>query len=271
MRDRLIRSSMAFAVGCALGGFEPFGYTLLQFWLPAGRAMLAGSPYSVEGYYNPPWLVVPFLPLALLPERVAAAVYTGLELVALAYLAERWKLGPWHTGAFLLSFPAAFALINGDADPLLLALGLALADRAPWAALIVLACKPQATVGLVIWLLWRERGWVLVKTAWPTFSLFVLSLAYGPWPLLLREAPSLWWNISVYPWGLLVGVPLLWHAACEDKQLRCAAASPLLSPYLTWATWIPLVLESYRRLPAWVAWVLTLLVWLWKANVLGGV
>jgi len=204
-------AGIAFALGCGLGyAFETTAYSLLKYWLPAGRAMLGGSPYSVPGYYNRRGMVLPFLPLAWLPFQVAAGIYTGLEFMSLNWLCEHWKLGVWRTIALLLSFPALYALVDGTIDPILLAAGLALIDRAPWAALLVLACKPQGTVGLVVWLLLREYGkgwWALGKAVLPTGSFFVLSLAYGPWPLLLRETSGFEWNQAGMALGLLVGVP----------------------------------------------------------------
>lgn len=52
---------------------------------PAAREMLAtGNPYHVEGFFNPPWTVLPMIPLALLPERVGSAAMLVLGLAGFA-------------------------------------------------------------------------------------------------------------------------------------------------------------------------------------------
>lgn len=53
----------------------PTGEDWEIFYLPAAQQILAGqSPYQIPGFFNPPWILLPLLPLALLPAKVGSVV-----------------------------------------------------------------------------------------------------------------------------------------------------------------------------------------------------
>ena len=118
------------------------------FWR-AGRELLAGvSPYRVRGFFSPLPLAVLFAPLALLPLRVAYAVFVLLTLWML------WKARRGRVGWALLCFPVLFTLFVGQVD---LTLALAASLLGPLALPLLLA-KPQVAFVTVPWML-RHGGW----------------------------------------------------------------------------------------------------------------
>src|SRR5690606_20758783 len=125
---------------------------------PAAREMLAtGNPYHVEGFFNPPWTVLPMIPLALLPERVGSAAMLVLGLAGFAYGAHRLGASPLVLGAFLLSPPVLHSLLNGNIDWLPI-VGFVLP---PQIGLFFVLTKPQmGSAVAVFWLVeaWREGG-----------------------------------------------------------------------------------------------------------------
>src|SRR5215208_5203077 len=43
----------------------------VQFFRPVTLAMLHGqNPYSIQDFHNAPWTLIPFIPLALMPDKV---------------------------------------------------------------------------------------------------------------------------------------------------------------------------------------------------------
>lgn len=45
------------------------------YFFPATREVLAGrSPYSIEGFTNPPWAVLPLIPMVILPGEILVIV-----------------------------------------------------------------------------------------------------------------------------------------------------------------------------------------------------
>src|SRR5690554_118365 len=158
---------------------------------PAARAMLlTGDPYQVEGFFNPPWTVLPMIPLAFLPEQVGAAIMFVAGLAGFAFAAHRLGADPLVLGAFILSPPVVHSLLNGNID---------------WLPLIgFVLVKPQMGAAVaVFWLVeaWREGGWrEVVRVFWPVVAALAVSFVlYGLWPLRSGQEVGLWWNASLWP------------------------------------------------------------------------
>lgn len=121
---------------------------------PAARAMLlTGDPYQVEGFFNPPWTVLPMIPLAFLPEQIGAALMFVAGLAGFAFAAHRLGASPIVLGAFILSPPVMHSLLNGNIDWLPL-VGFVLP---PQIGLFFILIKPQ--MGLAVALFWLVEAW----------------------------------------------------------------------------------------------------------------
>ncbi len=206
---------------------------------PAAREMLAtGNPYHVEGFFNPPWTVLPMIPLALLPERVGSAAMLVLGLAGFAYGAHRLGASPLVLGAFLLSPPVLHSLLNGNIDWLPI-VGFVLP---PQIGLFFVLTKPQmGSAVAVFWLVeaWREGGFKeAVRVFGPVGVVLALSFAlYGLWPLRSGQEVELWWNASLWPLSIPVGLALLVVAVRRRRIEYAMGAAPCLSPYVLLHAW----------------------------------
>jgi hypothetical protein len=89
-----------------------------HYFVDASRAMFTGrSPYEIEGFFNPPWVLIPLAPLTLLPEGMGALTLTFIALIV--YLYSILHLGASRAAvfAFLLSPPSC------STSPIIISIG----------------------------------------------------------------------------------------------------------------------------------------------------
>jgi hypothetical protein len=218
-----------------------------QTFRAAARHVLAGeSPYASPKYYNPPWLAVLLVPLALLPTHLGWATLATLSLVVTVAVAHKYLDGDLlKVMLVLLSPPPLYTIRLGQVDALLLAALLLPAHFWPLAALT----KPQLLAGLV--------GGVRRENAALAAGLVVLVFAasigiFGLWPLEITSGPGLdgsWnvgWNVwaGLWPFQMAVFVALLMVGRDKKSTMILLAASPFLSPYAATSSFIGLWLAA---------------------------
>ena len=218
---------------------------------PAALALISGhSPYHIGGFLNPPWALLPLTPLALLPEPVGRAALLLLSLLAFAFTAYRLGAKPVAMALFLLSPPVLHCLLNGNLDWLVL-LGFVMTPRI---GLFLVSIKPQ--VGAAVALFWLVEAWrrgggrEIVRVFWPvtvcTLASFVL---YGLWPLSFQDQLTQWWNASLWPFSIPVGLALL-AAAFHHRRIEYAmGAGPCLSPYVLLHAWSGAIIALVPSIP----------------------
>jgi hypothetical protein len=149
----------------------------------AGRAVLHGhSPYvhptlrllaANDRFVYPTPFALPFVPFAVVPERVGAVVFLVLSVAAI--LASVWLLGirDWRCyGASLLGIPAFGALGVGSIGPFLLllcALGWRFRNR-------TVAGVPLALAAAAKLFLWPVVVWLLVTRRYRAFAASLATL-----------------------------------------------------------------------------------------------
>lgn len=211
------------------------------FFQPAARAVLEGeSPYIVEGFYNPAWVIWPLLPIAWMSTSWATLIIRAASLTG--YLVASRHVGCNLCGriALILSPPVLFGLMSGGFDGAVLA-GVALS---PWLGFIVLAIKPQLTLGALCLGYKRGYNW------WPLLGLLLLTVAlYGLPVVFVGELRQAHWSSSLWPLGLLVGIPMLVWGIARDQEDVALAASPFLAPYTSCAGYGGLMLLLAKRWP----------------------
>ncbi len=211
----------------------PTAHDLERIFLPAARAMVAGgSPYDAMSFYNPPWALLPTLPLLLLPAEGARALWFSIGVLVYVAVLRKYEAEPWALAGVMLSAPVLYTLFMGNNDWLCL-LGLLLPPE--W-GLPLLIIKPQVGGGVALLWLWRAyRENRLIETLLPVCVLLFLSFAlYGPWYLSWVDLPSRsWrWNIAGGWFSHLVGGLILFVALRRDEDRIALVGAPLLSPYL---------------------------------------
>lgn len=243
------------AVVIALSYVLPEAVDFHNYFRPAATGVLQGlSPYQNEGFFNAPWAILPVLPFALLPEPIGRAGWFVATLLTYMFIAYRLGARPVSMIFFLLSPTVIQDLLNGNMDWLAM-LGFVVPQPI---GLFFLAIKPQvgAVVG-VFWLIeaWRDGGWrKAVRVFWPFTGALALSFAiFGLWPLRFQANLGMWWNASLWPMSIPIGLALLTAALRKKEQRLAMAAAPCLSPYLLLHSWSAALLAFVHRQPETIA------------------
>ena len=176
----------------------------------------------------------------------------ALSVLALVWRAHRYKASPLALALMLASLPTLWVLLFlGIIDGLTL-LGLMLL---PWGVPLVLL-KPQVASFALL----AKRRWLMALAVWGVLSLLV----WGWWParLALIMADPGWradWpqDITLFPWGLLIALPLMWFSRGDEDLLM--AAGSLGTPHIFPYHFIVLMPALARMQWPWmiITWVLT--------------
>jgi hypothetical protein len=212
-------------------------------WLPIRQGVLdilqGQNPYTgLIDFFNPPWVALLLLPLAILPPGTGAQLNTLAGLFVFAYVAFRLKSKPITTIAFLFSPPLILSLAFSNID-WIPALGLVLP---PPIGLFFIMTKPQIGIGVSIyWLVAAyQSGGIrkVIKTFLPIGAAFLLSFAvYGLYPLRANKLLDIWWNTSMSPASIPIGLALLFYAIREHRLGFALIAGALLSQYMSFNNW----------------------------------
>lgn len=246
--------------------YLPFGDDWHHTFRPATRQLILGrSPYEVKTFLNPPWGLLPLAPIALLPENVGRAMLMLMALFAFAFTVYRLGAKPISLALFLLSPPAIQCFLTGNIDWMAM-LGFVLPPRI---GLLFVLIKPQIGGSVALfWLIesWRQDGLrEVIKIFWPiTVCLLSSMLIFGPWPLRLEQAPTFYWNASLWPMSIPVGLALLTAAVHKRRIDYAIGASPCLSPYLALQSWAGALATLVSSVPETIAavtglWVLVII------------
>lgn len=225
-----------------------------DFFWPAGRAVLQGkSPYTVEGFFNPPWAALFLSVFSIFPLKLSLAVMTTAALLALTYTAYKLGAKPAAIIVLLLSAPLIQGIMHGNIDWLVV-IGFVLP---PQIGLFFISIKPQIGSAVALfWLVeaWRNGGWKEVLKVFGPFTLvLLLSFAvFGLWPLNF-DSVNYHANASLWPQSIPIGLALM-ATALKKREIKYAiGASPFLAPYVMGASWIVVLLAIIASLPELIA------------------
>lgn len=243
------------AVSFFIAPFLPPAVDWTTAFRPAVRILLSGhSPYDNPLMIHAPWGLIPLIPFALLPESVGRAALVIIGLITYAFMAHRLGATPITFIIFLLSPPVLHDLLNGNLDWLAV-IGFILP---PQFGLFFISVKPQMGIAVgIFWLFeaWQQGG---VKQVFKVFAPFTVVLLisfalFGLWPLGAFRTTNYWWNASLWPMSIPVGLGLLVAAIRKQKIEYAMAASPCLSPYVLFHSWVGAVLAIVASVPETIA------------------
>lgn len=232
-------------IGLAAALFLPQPIDWIRTYRPATRELLAlRTPYSIKSFYNPPWILIPTIPFALLPDRVGNGLLFVISFVTIIYSAIKSGGKALSVSAFMLSFPVLFLLLFGQIDWLIL-LGFTLP---PQIGLFFILAKPQIAIPFTAYFLidsFRKGGIKQVtKVFLPVTLAYIFSFAiFGIWfenidSNILTEI----YNFSLWPFGIPIGIALIIKAIRLHKERFSIIAGPFFSPYVGVHSWsIPLL------------------------------
>lgn len=233
--------------------YLPDGIDWRDTYRPASLALLSGrSPYTIDTFFNAPWVLIPLVPFALLPENIGRALLLLLGLSTFAFAAYRLGAKPLALTAFLASPPVVHCLLNSNVEWLPL-LGFVVP---PQLGLFLIVLKPQMGVGVgLFWLVEACRKGGLrevIRVFLPaTLALLISFALFGFWPMRFMDTLTLAQphNASLWPSSIPLGLALM-VASFRKRDLRYAmAASPCLSPYVLFSSWVG-ALASVLQEPA---------------------
>lgn len=249
----VLAAALCLAFVLSLATTNRAGQHWVTFFQPAALHMAAGgNPYYAYGaVFNPPWVLLPLIPLAWLPAVFGQTVLALASAVGM-YVAAR-RLGASRlVSAIMLLLPGMvkqYISINFD---WLAPIGLLLP---PWLGLFFVMAKPQLGVGVAIyWLVraWQRGGLVRVALTFAPVGLAgLISLAlYGPWFVNMDPAGRLAvmpWNFSLFPWSIPLGLLLIALAIRRRFPGLSLLGGALLSPYMAYYSWVAATLGLLRH------------------------
>jgi len=243
------------AISFVIAPYIPPGVDWHTAFRPAALELASlRSPYSVQGFFNPPWTALALIPFAVFPEQVGRVLLIFLGFIAYAFIAYRLGASKWAIIALLLSPPVMHNTLNGNIDWMVM-FGVILP---PQIGLFFITMKPQIGVAIVVfWLVeaWRNGGWSeVVRVFAPVTITFLLSFAlFGLWPLRAQVEVDLWWNASLWPMTIPVGLVLLTTSLRKRNIFYSLGASPCLSPYILLHSWVVALYAIIRSTPETIA------------------
>lgn len=200
------------------------------------------SPYTPERgiapFANAPWILPILAPFALLTMRSGHAVVLFVNLACYVLLMRKLHATKLAAFAFLLSPPVITGLIGGQIDGML-SLGYILPPV--FGSLVILA-KPQIGIGLLVF--WAFKAWKkdrvlgVMKIFLPSLILIAVSVWLFPeWIPAMTNLPDIWWNTSLWPQAIPLGVAMLYFAIKRNDSNLAVSSSVFFTPYLAWQGW----------------------------------
>jgi hypothetical protein len=213
--------------------YLPIGVDWVQWFRPATLEFISGhSPYTIEGFFNPPWTLIPFIPFAFLPERISSLLLVDIGLLCFLYVLYKLKIRPIIALVFLL-FPTTLVVLHTVNIEWLVMLGLVMP---PQIGLFFVMIKPQVGIALAIyWLVVTPHK---IKTFLPVVLASLISVAvYRDWlpKMLIRGNKTGYYgtfDISFFPYLVPLGLVFLVIAIRKHKDSFAYMASPFLAPYI---------------------------------------
>jgi hypothetical protein len=192
-----------------------------------------------------PWALIPLIPLALLPEEVGRVFLLLLTIAAFIFTAKRLGASMFTTILVVLSPMAIHSMLNGNLD-WLATLGFVFP---PGIGVFFISTKPQ--IGIAVGIYWlieslRSEGLrATIKTFSPFLAMVIVSmLIWGFWPGYLDSQLNFSWNSSLWPYSIPFGLLFLGLAIQKRHQNYAMVASPLLSPYVLFHSWIGVLMAT---------------------------
>lgn len=226
-------------VNYSVNGPISFGFDWKLVFREASRKLLSGkNPYTVNGFFSPPWILFPLIPIALLSPPLGSAVIFVLNLFAYIYVFLKLEINYWFILPLVLLSDILGNSANGNIEGII-SLGFILP---PQIGLFLLLAKPQ--IGMAVSLFWvieayRDNGLKeVVKITYPIIIGIILSVViFGTWFINSQKVISRAYNSSLWPLGLPIGIGLLVLAIWKRDKKFAIIASPFFSPYLTDHSW----------------------------------
>lgn len=209
----------------------PIGADWVKVFRPA---IFSHTPYAIDGFFSPPWVLMLLSPFSLLPPGVDVAALLIISLFVWIFVMRRLGISRLAVILMLLTPQLWWGIVYANID-FFVPLGLILP---PQIGLFFVLSKPQAGIGIAIFWFFdaflhgglRHAARIFAPVA--IFSVLA-CIPFGFWPAELFNATAMGWNIaSNFPYLVPVGIIMLYQSVKEGKQGLAIASGPFLSPYV---------------------------------------
>lgn len=221
-----------------------------ETFYPASQAVFEGhSPYTVTTFRNAPWTILLILPFALFSEKIGGILFFMASFAAYAWTAYRLKASRRALVVFLFSPPVIYGMRMLNVDIFVL-IGFVLPAQI---GLFLVIIKPQMGIAMIpFWLIkaYKVGGTKeVIRTFAPiTVALSLSFLFFGNW-ISGRQGDLFgsFWNASLWPWAIPIGIVLVALSLRDLREDFAMAASPFLSPYLAYHSWVSVLAGLIRH------------------------
>lgn len=197
------------------------------FFLAMGFGYVIPEGYDWRVYFsqgNIPSLWTPWA--GVIVKFLTFPILTAITITSIVIRTYLYNTSPLPAVLACVSLPTFWVLNLGNLDGIVL-LGLMLL---PWGIPLV-ALKPQ----IAIFSLLAKKSYMIAGAGWLVISILI----WGLWPLNFLVVAEPGWkiewtqDITLFPWGILLAVPLLWFSRKDQDLLMLAGsfATPHLFPY----------------------------------------
>ena len=226
--------------------WEVYFRPVTRGWLDGSLVLYRDTQWG-RGYWSPPWLLWPLIPLAVWPVWVGWGALVVGTLLLMAWLTRNYEKR-W----LVFASPLIIDLVlDGPVDvvPMLgIALGWLARDRPHLLgiALVLMATRPQTCFLVALWLLLHHRH--RLRSLLVPIGVFVASLViHGwDWPLRWLSGPSVlgrvptehnispWWGLGLWmaPAALALAAWALWLPRTRRNLGALVAANVLVTPFM---------------------------------------
>jgi hypothetical protein len=221
------------------------------------------SPYEETGFHNPLWVALLLAPLSIFPEQIAHRVFIVISIMS--YLFVFLRLGGRNRSVLIFAFASAmvwYSILYGTLDFLVLLALFVPAELGIWLAL----SKPQ--IGLVLaallfWKIYERRGAKVALIQLALVGMAVLASFLSGMQLTNVNMAA---NSALWPFALLVGIPLVIRALVRRDEALALVAATLSAPYISFGSWSATLPAATRRpwvmpllaIASWIVWVYVL-------------
>lgn len=199
------------------------------------------SPYWNPAFQYPPWVVLPLFPFVIFPINISRGLLFVSSILFVGFFAYKTKNKFLTILAVLISSTVVGSIIAGNIDALLI---LAMFLPPAW-MLFFLMIKPQIGVGVALYFLydvWKSKNLLKgIQIFAPVVAGYIITIIIFP-DFLTRiiNTTSVFsiWNRSIFPYGVPIGIFLLWFSIYRKNVFYALAAGPFLSPYTTFFSYL---------------------------------
>jgi hypothetical protein len=207
---------------------------MLAFRPAVLNALKGESPYAVNTFFSPPWVLILVAPFTLLPVPIGMSLYWTMGSLSVFFSARILGSSIFTAFAILLTPQMLTSFYVGNND-WMVALGLILP---PQIGIFFILSKLQLGLPVAFVLCiesFRKGGFrEVIRVFLPLMIVSLLSIFIFQSELFhIGDAAGKWWSIDHFPYLIPVGFVLLWHSIKSRNEKKAILVGPMIAPYIS--------------------------------------